>query len=62
MSGDIADLSALNAEYIRSVQESDVGRFREILADDFLCSLPDGTLIDRAHFLERWWQKWRPWD
>lgn len=31
---------------------SDVPRFREILADDFLCSLPDGSLIDRERFLQ----------
>jgi len=50
---DIATLLALNDDYIRSVQTSDVRRFREILGDDFLCSLPDGTQIDRAAFLER---------
>ena len=50
---DIATLLALNDDYIRSVQTSDVRRFAEILADDFLCSLPDGTQIDRAAFLER---------
>ena len=44
-------LLELNQEYIRSVQDSDVRRFNEILADDFLCSLPDGSLIDRAQFL-----------
>jgi ketosteroid isomerase-like protein len=48
---DLAALTALNEDYIRSVQHSDVKRFDEILADDFLCSLPDGTLIDRAAFL-----------
>jgi ketosteroid isomerase-like protein len=46
-------LLGLNRDYIRSVQEADVQRFKEILADDFLCSLPDGSLIDRDHFLER---------
>jgi hypothetical protein len=30
-----------------------VRRFTEILAPDFLCTLPDGTPIDRAQFLER---------
>jgi ketosteroid isomerase-like protein len=49
---DYARLLDLNADYIRSVQTSDVARFREILADDFLCSLPDGSLIDKARFLE----------
>jgi ketosteroid isomerase-like protein len=49
---DLAALTSLNADYIRSVQTSDVARFRDILADDFLCSQPDGSLIDRAAFLE----------
>jgi ketosteroid isomerase-like protein len=49
---DYATLLDLNADYIRAVQTSDVARFREILADDFLCSLPDGSLIDKARFLE----------
>jgi ketosteroid isomerase-like protein len=35
------------------VQTSDVGRFDEILADDFLCSNPDGSLVDRKAFLEQ---------
>src|SRR5215213_6601342 len=48
---DIAVLTALNHDYIASVQRSDVRRFDEILAADFLCSNPDGTLIDRAQFL-----------
>jgi ketosteroid isomerase-like protein len=34
------------------VQHSDVRRFQEILADDFLCSTPDGSLQDRQAFLE----------
>src|SRR5258706_12105400 len=41
----------LNQEYIRPVQRSDVRRFDEILADDFLNSNPDGSLVDRAGFL-----------
>jgi ketosteroid isomerase-like protein len=44
-------LIALNRDYIASVQQGDVRRFEEILADDFLCSTPDGSLIDRAQFL-----------
>jgi len=50
---DIDTLRELNEHYIRSVQNSDVARFDEILADDFLCSLPDGSLVDRATFLVR---------
>lgn len=49
--GEIAELQRLNADYIASVQNSDVRRFDEILADDFCCSNPDGSLIDRAAFL-----------
>lgn len=49
---DLATLLALNEDYVRSVQMSDVKRFAEILADDFLCSLPDGALLDRQRFLE----------
>lgn len=49
---DFDALSTLNAEYIRSVQESDVARFDQILAGDFLCSLPDGSLLDRLQFLQ----------
>jgi len=50
---DLATLLELNQDYIRSVQTSDVRRFDEILADDFRCSNPDGSLIDRARFLEQ---------
>lgn len=50
---DLATLLQLNGDYIRSVQTSDVQRFKEILAEDFRCSLPDGSLIDRERFLER---------
>ena len=50
---DLTTLLELNRDYIRSVQTSDVQRFREILADDFLCSLPDGSLLDRDRFLEQ---------
>ena len=48
---DIDILRQLNADYIRSVQMSDARRFDEILADDFLNSNPDGSLVDRAQFL-----------
>src|SRR5258708_15982714 len=52
VSADLDTLHALNGDYIRSVQMGDVRRFDEILADDFLCSNPDGTLIDRSAFLQ----------
>ena len=44
-------LQQLNRDYITSVQTSDVRRFDEILAEDFLCTNPDGSLIDRKVFL-----------
>src|SRR5207247_773246 len=50
---DLAALIDLNRDYITSVQTSDVRRFDEILADDFLCSNPDGSLVDRAGFLKQ---------
>ena len=48
---DIDILRQLNQDYIRSVQMSDGRRFDELLADDFLNSNPDGSLVDRAQFL-----------
>jgi ketosteroid isomerase-like protein len=48
---DLATLIALNRDYIHSVQHGDVRRFEEILAEDFLCSNPDGSLVDRSGFL-----------
>ena len=44
-------LRQLNQDFVRSVQMSDTGRFDEILAEDFLNSNPDGSLVDRAGFL-----------
>jgi ketosteroid isomerase-like protein len=46
-------LAALNRDYIASVQHSDVRRFDEILAPEFYCSNPDGSLVDRAGFLKQ---------
>ena len=48
---DLETLTALNRDYIHSVQHGDVQRFEEILADDFLCSNPDGSLVDKSAFL-----------
>jgi len=50
---DLDTLLALNADYIRSVQTSDVRRFDEILADDFVCTNPDASFVDRAGFLKQ---------
>jgi ketosteroid isomerase-like protein len=48
---DLVTLMRLNDDYIGAAKASDVARFSELLADEFLCSLPDGSLIDRAQFL-----------
>ena len=53
VANDLDVLTKLNDDYIQSVQHSNVKRFDEILADDFLCSNPDGTLIDRKAFLQQ---------
>jgi ketosteroid isomerase-like protein len=51
MRSDLNTLTALNRDYIHSVQHGDVQRFDEILAEDFLCSNPDGSLVDKHQFL-----------
>jgi ketosteroid isomerase-like protein len=53
MRSDLAELTSLNRDYIDSVQHSDVKRFDEILAEDFHCSNPDKSLVDRAGFLKQ---------
>ena len=50
---DLDQLHDLNRDYINSVQRMDVRRFDEILSDDFVCSNPDGSLVDRAAFLQQ---------
>lgn len=52
-STDYEVLLKLNADYIRSVERRDVGRFSEMLAPDFLCTSPDGSLLDRGAFLQQ---------
>ena len=46
-------LSRLNATYIDCVVTADADRFAAILAPDFVCSNPDGTLVSRDEFLRR---------
>ena len=52
MDDDLATLGELNDDYLESVKMGDVERFREILADDFLCSTADGSVLDKTQFLE----------
>ena len=49
---DADTLTALNRDFTASVQNGDVKRFEEILADDFMISTPDGSLLDKAEFLK----------
>jgi len=44
---DLEQLSILNRAYVNSGQHGDVARFAEILAEDVLCSNPDGSLFDK---------------
>ena len=53
MNEDMEELTALNRDYVASVQNCDVKRFDEILAEDFYCSNPDKSLVDRAAFLKQ---------
>jgi ketosteroid isomerase-like protein len=53
MNKDLDELTLLNRDYVASVQNSDVKRFDEILADDFYCTNPDKSLVDRAAFLKQ---------
>jgi ketosteroid isomerase-like protein len=50
---DIDALRDLNEQYIRSVVHADVARFRDILSEDFLCTNPDGSLVDKPQFLKQ---------
>ena len=50
---DLELLTKLNDDYIQSVQHSNVKRFDEMLSDDFLCSMADGSLLDRGAFLDQ---------
>ncbi len=50
---DLDLLRDLNQAYLDSVRTGDVERFRQLLADDFHCSTPDGLLLDKAQFLAR---------
>src|SRR5438046_10480446 len=53
MTNDIDKLTALNRDFVASVQNSDVRRFDEILAPEFYSTNPDKSLVDRAAFLEQ---------
>ena len=43
----------LNRHYLQAAEHNDVPWYAEHLADDFVCSLVDGSISDRTAFLER---------
>src|SRR5215472_3695622 len=49
---DLEILTQLNADFLASVQNGDVRRFEQILAEDFMASLPDLLLRDKKQFLD----------
>jgi hypothetical protein len=53
MANDLSVLRELNQHYIRSAETSDVRWYEENLAENFLASNPDGSLLDKAGFLAR---------
>ena len=52
-SKDLEILEDLNRNYVRSAEQSDVRWYTEILAEDFLSSSVDGSIVDRTAFLAR---------
>ena len=50
---DVRTLEQLNRDYVRAAQASDVRWFEAHLAPCFMASNPDGSLVDRAGFLDR---------
>ena len=48
---DLDTLRELNHNYIRSVRDADVSWFDQNLAEDFVNSSPDCSLVERAGFL-----------
>ncbi len=50
---DLDTLQQLNRNYVRSAVTSDVRWYDENLAEDFLASNADGSLVERAEFLRR---------
>ena len=59
---DLVVLRELNKDYIRSVVTSDVERFRDLLGVDFVCTLPDGSFVDRDAFLAQAARPCNLWD
>ena len=52
MAADLDALGKLNEAYIEAVRRADAVGFESLLAADFLCTMADGSLLDRAQFLD----------
>lgn len=52
--GELEELAALNARFIRNYVTNDVPSHDAILHADFICIDPDGSRIGRAEYLRRW--------
>lgn len=50
---DLQTLTELNRGYVRAAESSDVRWYEEHLAEDFLASSADGSIVDRKAFLAR---------
>ena len=46
-------LQALNRGYLLAAEKRDVGWYAEHLAEDYMATNPDGSLVDKAGFLAR---------
>ncbi len=46
-------VAELNERYLKSVLKGDRDGFEEILASDFTCANPDGSVVNRAEFLNQ---------
>lgn len=44
-------LTRLNQDYVDAFLKADVAWYRDNLADDFLCTEPDGSVLGREEFL-----------
>ena len=49
----IETLEALNRGYLLAAEKRDVGWYAEHLAEDYMATNPDGSLVDKAGFLAR---------
>ena|ERR1700675_4348617 len=49
----LATLDALNRGYLLAGETSDVGWYAHHLAEDYMATNPDGSVVDRAGFLAR---------